>query len=182
MQKLPFATPSSRLLAFYRGESGDDRGRRLDAILAHDDAWLECTHDFIQWLFPLREPSRVTPEAPLIDAEVASAFAADPLLRQRLRASFDRMLGFYGLQWQAGGGIAPGSRWAAAKHNWFTRPTHNDLRVTRILKSCAALGLEAEACQLLDALERLTAQEPDCGVPTTSRAYWRAALAEAPKG
>lgn len=171
--------PAARLLAFYRGEGVDDRGRRLEAILEQDDAWLERTHDFIQWLFPLREPSLVTPEAPLVDAEVAAAFAAEPRLRQRLRASLDRMLGFYGLAWQAGQ-IAPSASWAAAQARWFSRPTHNDLRITRILKSCVALGLAGEAGELLDALERLARQEPGCGVTAASRAHWRSALGETP--
>lgn len=36
------------LLAFYRGEGPDDRGRMLTDILQQDDAWLERTHDYVQ--------------------------------------------------------------------------------------------------------------------------------------
>lgn len=165
----------NRLLAFYRGSGVDDRGRRLHEILAHDDRWLEATHDFIQWLFPLREPSGVTPDAPLIDAEVAQAFAHDDDLRERLRASFDRLLAFYGLR-RSDGRIEPSPQWPARRGNWFIRPTHNNLRITRILKSCVALGLRDEASQLLDALERLCADKAVCGVGETALAYWREAL------
>jgi hypothetical protein len=49
---------SSRLLAFYRGQAPDDAGRWLKDIWEWDDEQLETTHDFIQWLFPLPEPSR----------------------------------------------------------------------------------------------------------------------------
>ena len=177
----PHTPPApNRLLAFYRGHGGDDRGRRLHDILAQDDRWLESTHDYIQWLFPLREPSRVTPDAPLIDADVVQAFAGDEALRGRLQASLDRMLAFYGLH-RENGRIASSPQWPARRGNWFTQPTHNSLRITRILKSCVALGLRDEATLLLDALERLCAGEADCGVGETTLGYWRAALADGPR-
>jgi hypothetical protein len=51
----------SRLLDFYRGVGADTEGRRLEDILAWPDDDLEEVHDFIQWLFPLPEPSRASP-------------------------------------------------------------------------------------------------------------------------
>ena len=47
----------SRLLDFYRGLKADTEGRSLKEILAWDEDDLEAVHDFIQWLFPLPEPS-----------------------------------------------------------------------------------------------------------------------------
>jgi hypothetical protein len=41
------------ILHFYRGSGTDHRGRRLSQILQKSDRWLEETHDYIQWLFPL---------------------------------------------------------------------------------------------------------------------------------
>jgi hypothetical protein len=171
-------TTMNRLLAFHDGSQPDDQGRFLVEILRHDDRWLEATHDFVQWLFPLREPSRVTPWAPLIDAEVLAAFQRDDQLRQSLLASFQRMLAFYGLA-QGDGVIGKGPNWARRKGNWFTHGTHNDLRITRILKSLASLGLRREAGQFLACLEGLRASEPDCGISETTFRYWRAALEDA---
>lgn len=43
----------SQLLRFYCGTHPDHRGRMLAEILRQDDDWLEITHDYIPWLFPL---------------------------------------------------------------------------------------------------------------------------------
>ncbi len=165
----------NRLLAFYHGSHPDDRGRFLADILWQDDLWLEQTHDYIQWLFPLHEVSRVLPSAPLIDQEVAAAFHADDWLQSRLRASWLRMLAFYGLAC-CNGAVVKGSNWAERKSNWFTQGTHNDLRITRILKSLCALGLRSEAKAFLTCLEALRSSEADCGIGETAYRYWRSAV------
>lgn len=168
------------LLTFYVGGTPDARGRLLAEITRQDDDWLEMTHDYIQWLFPLEEPSRVTPWAPTVTREVREAFHQDELLRRHLKASFLRMLRFYGLAYRDGQ-IAQGTNWQERKHDWFTEPTHNNLRITRILKSLALLGLRPLAEDFLGALDSLRVTEPDCGVGEKAFRYWRAALVpEAP--
>jgi hypothetical protein len=94
---------TNRFLQSYAGGATDDRGRLLALILRQDDDWLEVTHDFIQWLFPLQEASGTNPGAPRVDAATRDAFRADPLLQQHLRASLLRMLAFLGLQFDASG-------------------------------------------------------------------------------
>ncbi|MCD6681007.1 MAG: hypothetical protein LT102_10195 [Burkholderiaceae bacterium] len=162
------------LLAFQRGIGRDDRGRLRSDILSADDDWLESTHDFIQWLFPLPEPSAANPGAPLADAEVREAFRTDPRLREHLRESFLRMLRFYGLMLDEDGGVRPAPNWAQ-RNAWFRHGGHNDLRVTRILRSLTVLGLGDPARALLDALERLRASER-CGVNARAFDYWRTAV------
>ena len=165
----------SPLLAFHRGSGSDHRGRRLDEILGRDDDWLEHTHDYIQWVFPLHEASGVNPFAPVIDDALVAAFESDETLRARLRASLDRMLSFYGLE-RRDGRIGKGPNWLRRKGNWFTQSTHNDLRITRILKCLCALGLRDEAGQLLACLLVLRASEPDCGLADTAFRYWQDAV------
>ena len=165
----------NRLLAFYYGGHPDDKGRFLAEITRQDDLWLELTHDYIQWLFPLREISKVTPSAPLADREVIEAFLRDELLRQHLLASFIRMLHFYGLA-RDNGEIKKGANWVERKGNWFTEGTHNDLRITRILKSLSILGLRDEAEQFLACLEKLRTSELDCGVSEIAYRFWREAV------
>src|SRR5262245_840829 len=71
----------SRLVDFYRGAGTDTGGRQLAEIWAWGDDDLEAVHDFIQWLFPLPEPSRFNPDAPrLTEADIAT-FRGDPLLQ-----------------------------------------------------------------------------------------------------
>jgi len=163
------------LIAFHSGQAPDHRGRYLRDILRRDDTWLEATHDYIQWLFPLPERSGVLPSAPLIDAEVVAAFAADERLRASLAACFARMLAFYGLEERAGR-VEKGPNWAARRANWFLVPTHNNLRITRILRCLVTLGLRPEAERFAAGLEALAGTEPDCGVGATAFAYWRDAL------
>lgn len=162
------------LVAFQLCTRRDDRGRLLSDILRADDDWLESTHDFIQWMFPLPEPSAVNPGAPLAGPEVRAAFRADALLRAHLHASFLRMLRFYGLALGDDGIVGPAPNWSQ-RNAWFRLGGHNDLRITRILRSMTVLGLGAEARALLDCLERLRADEA-CGVNARAFEYWRAAV------
>jgi hypothetical protein len=163
------------LLAFYYGSHPDHRGRYLAEIVRQDDIWLEVTHDFIQWLFPLREFSRVTPFAPVIEAAIVDAFHQDELLREHMHAALNRMLRFYGLH-REGNAIVKAPNWNERKANWFVEPTHNDLRITRILKSLATLGLAEEARRFLAALEALRSSEPDCGFTPVALRFWREAV------
>jgi hypothetical protein len=59
----------SQLLDFYRGTQLDSSGRMLHEIWDWTDDDLEAIHDFIQWLFPLPEPSQFNPDAPLLTPE-----------------------------------------------------------------------------------------------------------------
>ena len=65
-------TSAEAIVKFFRNESPDDSGRMLDEILAWPDGQSEYTHNFIQWLFPTREPSPVNPEAPTVDAATST--------------------------------------------------------------------------------------------------------------
>lgn len=165
-----------RLLAFYYGSHPDHRGRMLAEILRQDDLWLELTHDYIQWLFPLNEVSRVTPDAPLLDPSIQSAFRTDEVLRRHLRASIARMVRFYGLTFD-GASVAKGPTWPDRKGEWFTENTHNSLRITRMLKCMRLLDLQCDAAALQAGIEHLCKSEPDCGITNESRAFWRAAVA-----
>jgi hypothetical protein len=135
----------SRLVDFYRGQATDTKGRSLADLWAWEDDRLEEVHDFIQWLFPLPEPSRFNPDAPLLtDADVA-AFGGDEQLRANLRKSFTRILAFLGLAQTEGGQVVEGPGFAARAPDVWAHPSHNWLRITRILRSLRLLGLQAEA-------------------------------------
>lgn len=164
----------NQLLAFYYGTGADHRGRRLAEMLRQNDGWFEITHDFIQWLFPLSELSRASVNAPLVDAATRQAFEADALLRDHLRASVSRFLRFLGLDFD-GESLRPGPNWAQRRTEWFDEDTHNSLRITRMLKSMALLGLGSDAAILGKGLEALCAGDTRCGIGTASRAHWREA-------
>ncbi|KAF1844273.1 uncharacterized protein K460DRAFT_288077 [Cucurbitaria berberidis CBS 394.84] len=77
-------------------QARDPHHRTLDEILSWNDARLESCHNYIQMLFPLPEGSPYNWDAPVITRQVMLAFRSRVELRDRLRESFDRMLGFYG--------------------------------------------------------------------------------------
>lgn len=165
----------SQLLRFYYGSHPDHKGRMLAEVLRQDDHWLEVTHDYIQWIFPLADLSRASANAPLLDAATIEAFKSDELLRGHMRAAFVRMLAFYGLTVNREG-IARASNWQDRKTEWFTSNTHNSLRLTRMLKSLFVLGFAWEARTLQALLETLCATDSDCGIATTSRRFWQEAI------
>ena len=134
----------SQLLDFYRGDGPDAEGRTLEQVLSWDDDSLESVHDFIQWLFPLPEPSQFNPDAPLLTPADIAAFHRDPLLRANLRRSFERILPFLGLAERADGEVVEGPNFVKRVGLVWEYPNHNWLRITRILRSLRLLGLESE--------------------------------------
>ena len=164
-------TPAHPLIAFYRDGARDDRGRTLAEILAWDDDRLEDVHDFIQWLFPLPERSGANPAAPTLDAGVIAAFHSTPVMRERLRAAFDRMVRFYGLAWDASAAIVRAPGFAIRADDWLWPMNHNHLRLTRILRSTLLLGLEAESKALFAALNAIYREYPT-RVAARTHAFW----------
>lgn len=164
------------LIDFFADNGTDNRGRVLLQIVGQSDEWLESTHDFIQWLFPLSEASGANPNAPLIDVNLVSLFGFNEAARSNMLLGLDRMLSFYGLQ-RKGTSISKGENWYLREDNWFDRPTHNDLRITRMLKSLSILGFGDYAQAFLDALLKLYS-EPDCGFSSDAIGYWKSAVSE----
>jgi Opioid growth factor receptor (OGFr) conserved region len=186
MASVPAPTsPVPPLVAFYRDGARDDCGRTHSEILTWDDSRLEAVHDFIQWLFPLPEPSGANPSAPTLDTATIAAFHATPEMQQRLRQSFDRMLRFYGFAWSsssspsaAGPASAPSivraPNFADRSANWLHPMNHNHLRLTRILRSTLLLGLESESKALFHALNALYREFPN-RIPARTHAFWSTA-------
>ena len=165
------------IVAFFSG-GNDARGRTLDEILAWPDTRLESVHDYIQWLFPTRQPSGVNPLAPLITDETVRAFAAEARLGQRLGRAFDRMLRFYGMQRGAGGGVEiDPARFPDRARVWLHQGNHNHLRLTRVMESLATLGLRDEAVALQRCLleDICPGQGADRVSPRTI-GFWRRAV------
>lgn len=142
------------LVSFYRGQSGDHRGRRLRDLRAMSLEAMEASHDSLQWLFPLREKSQYNPLAPTLDPGQVAEFRADPALRNELLESWHRFLTFYGLSCK-GDGVCLAANFPARKKVWLKSGNHNHLRISRILRSLTILGLEQQAQSMLKCLEGL---------------------------
>ena len=134
----------SKLLDFYRGQGTDSEGRTLADLWAYSDREMEAVHDFIQWMFPLREPSRFNPDAPLLTVSEIQSFQTDPALQAAMGRSLGRFFAFLGLRLDAGR-VEEADDFARKRSVW-TSPNHNWLRITRVLTSARMLG-QADAAE-----------------------------------
>lgn len=150
-------TEPGAILAYLEGEGPDGCGRTVLDILACNDARLEATHDFIQWLFPLTEPSDAVPGSPVLVPGDVAAIRASDMAQCALAAATDRMTIFYG-----------------RTHGWLSTYDHNHRRITRIIRSLRLLRGDAEAEAFRDAILGLVdaARAP---VNARSRGYWETA-------
>jgi hypothetical protein len=153
----------------------DHQRRTLDQALAWDDETLENTHDFIQWWFPLTEPSAFNSHAPVASRVEFEELGSNERVRAGVERAMHRMLSFYGLRQEASGEIKKSDGWDQRCRNWAFKQSHNDLRITRILKSLCLLGHRAHAEALFVALEVIIREERDqsCQLPLR---FWRDAL------
>jgi len=133
--------------SFYCLQSPDNLGRKLSDYWAADDEWLENTHNYIQWMFPLQEKSAFNMNSPILSEEDRLKCIWNEEVYNNLCTSFNTMTVFYGL-------------WRTTNHSpriqrWVTPGNHNFLRMTRILKSCMLLGAEPQARFLFRRLEEI---------------------------
>ncbi len=151
-------TAQGAIHAFLRGTGRDGRGRLLADVLAFDDTRIEAVHDYIQWLFPLAEPSRAVPGAPVLTLAEAAAIRSDPQARAGLQAGLERMARFY-----------------AETDGWLTGLDHNHLRITRIIAATRNLLGPVPAAAFH---AEVTARNVATGAPVNraSLGYWDQAL------
>ena len=165
----------SRLTDFYRGFATDTEGRTLSEVWSWDDEELEVVHDWVQWLFPLPEPSRFNPDAPLLAEEDIATFRSDEGMKANLRRSFRRFLSFLGFEITPAGEVVEGPNFTDRVPDVWRYPNHNWLRITRVLRSLTVLRLEKEAESLF---RRLDAVYSSRRFPVTAETfgYWEGAV------
>jgi hypothetical protein len=171
----------SRIVDFYRGNFKHPRGVTIDAIWKWSPQQLETEHTYIQWLFPLPEPSQAVPGSPILGREDIELFKADDDLQQRFWKSMGLMLGFYGFMPQNRGTgvhdnrITLSADFDRAARGWITFRNHNYLRISRILRSAMLLGFEAEARELFAQLQRIYVRHAET-IGRETYEYWKRAV------
>jgi hypothetical protein len=159
----------SKLTEFYNGTGEDCEGRKIDRIWIENDSYFEYCHDYIQWLFPLPEPSNFNPDAPLLTEDDITIFKANPIIHANLISSFRRFLAFLGLYYENEVFQCDGF-----DANVFKVPNHNWFRITRVLRSLRTLGCEKEAVAFYKYLKKI--HEEDGLVNDNSFSYWKEAM------
>ncbi|XP_054641211.1 opioid growth factor receptor-like protein 1 [Dunckerocampus dactyliophorus] len=101
---------------------------------------LEYVHTYIQWLFPLEVPGVNSLASTLTKAEIEE-FHKEPTAKENLLKSYKLMLDFYGIELsnEETGHVRRARNWRD-RFNALDGHTHNNLRITRILKCMGTLG------------------------------------------
>jgi hypothetical protein len=176
---MSYSTKQNKILGFYLGQQPDSQNRAIEDIWSWDYEKLECVHNYIQWLFPLREKSRFNSSAPTLNDEVIQAFRTSEELRNRLVHSFNVMLDFYGLECCKGENaeivIAKSDEYLSRKREWIEQFNHNYLRLTRILTSLTELGLKNYALALFKCLDEIYHEEKE-SIGLKTYTYWKNAV------
>lgn len=130
------------------------------------------THDYLQWTFPIPEPSQYNARVPVLTKEDIAWFRTDRHLRTQQIRALDRMLAFYGLERTDEGIVAlPGLNMKT--HIWLKPAGHNHLRITRIIRSlqyCAQPALALNLQSVVIELGRTVGKVSD-----KSMEFWRSA-------
>lgn len=169
-------TPAEKqLIDFLRGDSKDVYGRFIDNILNknHNILWLELTHNYIQWLFPLKEKSNAAYSVPLTD-EMVEIISNDNDILTNIKKAFAMMLHFYGFHLDKDTdeiSILKSKSWMMM--HWLNPYNHNFLRITRILSCLCICEMSNLAKKWLALLEEITKDIPYCNL---SKEYWREAV------
>jgi Opioid growth factor receptor (OGFr) conserved region len=163
------------IIGFYSGKSTDYQGRNIRDIWNYNDQQLEFVHDYIQWLFPLKQKSIFNRSAPTLDDQVIATFKNNRNLQKNLFISLQLMLTFYGLKIEDNRQIIKADNYGQIKKRWITLRNHNYLRITRILTSLKLLGLEKFAIALFNCLEKIYTEESEI-IGSKTFNYWQNAI------
>jgi hypothetical protein len=171
----------SAIVDFYRETAPDSEGRMLSDLLAYKNLGLEHSHDVIQWLFPLEEPSNFNVDAPLLTKEDIELFKSDPLLQANLLRSYYRILNFFGLE-EKDGVLFKAEHFHYTIDYAWRKFNHNYLRISRIIACMRILGKEDMALQFYQKVKEFydTQEFP---IPENTFNYWtHAILGTKPEG
>ena len=119
---------TSNITEFLNGTGTDHQGRFITDIWRFDDREIEHNHDFIQWLFPLTEPSMSVFGAPVLDQSDIDIILSNEVARTNVIKSSEWYLDFL-----------------KRNEHWIKSYDHNHLRITRTRKSLRLLAGDGEA-------------------------------------
>ena len=144
----------TEIVGFLEGKPPDHRGRILAMLLQQTDHQAETTHDYIQWLFPLDEPSRSVNGAPVLTELDIDEIRGSSLAQANLARLARWFLGFL-----------------ERNDHWITKYNHNHLRITRVIKSLRLLASDEAADEFRDKVLALAGDNLNL-VDQKARAFW----------
>jgi len=164
------------IIKFYQGEPNTN-GRTLQEIWKWDRFNLEHIHNYIQWMFPIIEPSYFNRETPKLTQEDIDKFHEDNTLKTNLIRSLMTILEFWGLKIDLEENneiiVCRSINFETNKECWVEPKNHNHLRMTRVIHCLKILGLEKCAQAFYEAITDVAKEFPVINQVTLD--YWRKA-------
>ena len=145
------------IVGFLEGKTPDYRGRILAMLLQQTDHQAETNHDYIQWMFPLDEPSRSVSGAPVLTELEIDEIRQSSLAQANLAKSARWFLGFL-----------------ERNNHWISKYNHNHLRITRAIKSLRLLTSDEAADEFRDKVLALAGDNLNL-VDDKARRFWLSA-------
>ena len=145
------------VVGFLEGKTPDHRGRMLSMLWKQTDDDAENTHDYIQWIFPLDEPSQAINIAPVLNDFDIREIRENQHATENLKESARWFLGFL-----------------ERNDHWITNYDHNHLRITRVIKSLRLLASDEAADEFRDKVIALAGDNLNL-VDGEARDFWNSA-------
>ena len=142
------------IVGFLEGKTPDHLGRILAMLLQQTDYQAETNHDYIQWLFPLDEPSRSVNGVPILTDLDIDEIRQSSLAQANLAKSARWFLGFL-----------------ERNDHWITKYNHNHLRITRVIKSLRLLASDKAADEFRDKVLALAVDNLNL-IDQKARGFW----------
>ena len=142
------------IVGFLEGKTPDHRGRLLSMLWKQTDDDAENNHDYIQWMFPLDEPSQAVNGAPVLNDFDIDEIRENQLAIGNLEVSAGWFLGFL-----------------ERNDHWITSYDHNHLRVTRVIKSLRLLTSDQAADEFRDKVIELAGDNLNL-IDKEARDFW----------
>ena len=125
--------------------------------LRQTDHQAEATHDYIQWLFPLDEPSRSVNGAPVLTELDIDEIKESILVQGNLAKSARWFLGFL-----------------ERNDHWIKKYNHNHLRITRVIKSLRLLASDKAADEFKNIVFEYLGDDLNL-IDPKARSFWNSA-------
>lgn len=144
----------NEILDFLTNDKRNTNGWYLAEFWKLNDAQIENTHTFIQWVFPTNEESKASPGSPVLDQHEILAIRDSERARQNLVKSADWYLNFL------------------RRNSFWRKPyDHNHLRITRMLKSLRLLCGEDDADYYKEQFWQILGADMTV-IPSKTIEYW----------
>lgn len=150
------------IIGFYEGSEKNQEGYKFKDILNFNDSQLEVGHTYIQWLFPLDEPSLAVPGSPILNKYQVEEFRNREDLQKKMVLAIDRMIDFYKFGYNV-------------DKQWLTPRNHNYRRLTRILRSLKLMGLDKQVNRVYGALNHEYEYNKNI-IGETTKEFWDKAI------